>query len=223
MFSLEGLGGWGATGNFMLPPLLFADASSFDLTIINGSDNHSFTNQGRYNLLYSGRFNNYYDVNIDTYFEWSMSGVVGKNDSLEKYLSYVGDLGFTIKWAPVGRSKYRTIDWKTELLYSRRETPAGNIDAKGFYTSLQNKLNARYWISGRVGYSELPFDNKQHEWDFTACLDIWQSEFVFFRFQYQYSIREFTNYLDYAGPYPDEHTLIFHACWAMGPHKHEAY
>ncbi len=223
MFSNKGLGGWGLAGNFLLPPLLFADASSFDLSLINGGDDHSFTSEGKFNLLAIGHFKNYYDITDATYFEWSLSGAAGKNDASEKLWSYVGDLAFTVKWVPIGRSKYRTIDWKTELLFNHRETPTGNIQSKGFYTSLQNKLNARYWLSGRIGYSELPWDNRQHEWDFTTCLDFWQSEFVFYRFQYQYSMRNFTSYLDYAGPFPDDHTFLFHACWAMGPHKHEAY
>jgi len=223
MFSNGGLSGWGLAGNFLLPPVLFADASSFDVSLINGGNNHSFTSEGKFNLLSIGHFKNYYDITDNTYFEWSLSGAAGKNDASEKLWSYVGDLAFTVKWVPIGRSKYRTIDWKTELLFNRRETPSGNIFSRGFYTSLQNKLNARYWLSGRIGYSELPWDNQQHEWDFTTCLDIWQSEFVFFRFQYQYSIREFTSYLDYAGPFPDDHTFLFHTCWAMGPHKHEAY
>ncbi len=223
MFSNGGLSGWGVSGNFLLPPILFADASSLDLSFVNGGAGHSFTSEGKYNLIGLGKLNNYYDISASTYFEWSVSGAVGKNDPAEQYLSYVGDLGLTLKWVPIGRAKYRTIDWRTELLYSRRETPVGNMDAKGFYTSLQNKLSARYWITGRVGYSELPWDKNQHEWDVTACLDVWQSDFVFFRFQYQYSKRQFAEYLDYAGPFPDDHTFLFHVCWAMGQHKHEAY
>lgn len=222
-FSNAPLGGFGLAGNFLLPRLFFSDASSLDLSVINGGSDFSFTSEGKFNLIGVGHINNYYDITRDTFFEWSMSGAIGKNDPAERYYSYVGDLGLTIKWAPVGRAKYRTIDWKTELLVNRRETPAGNIDTKGFYTSIQNKLNARYWLSGRIGYSELPWDKSQHEWDFTACLDVWQSEFVFFRFQYQYSLREFSEYLGFEGPFPKEHTLLFHVAWAMGPHKHEKY
>lgn len=223
MFSNGGLSGLGVAGSFLLPQLLFADASSFDISLINGGNDHSFTSEGKFNLLSIGHFKNYYDITENTYFEWSLSGAVGKNDAAEKLWSYVGDLAFTVKWIPIGRSKYRTIDWKTEILFNRRDTPTEKINSKGFYTSLQNKLNARYWLSGRIGYSELPWDKNQHEWDVTACFDVWQSEFVFFRFQYQYSRREFTNYLDDYGPFPNDHTFLFQANWAMGPHKHEAY
>jgi len=223
MFSSAPIGGLGGSGNFLLKPLFWSSSSTFDFSLIQGGEEHSFTNQGKYNFLYMGNMTNFYELTRDTYVEWRLSGVVGHNDPAEKYLSYVGSLGFELKWVPVGRSKYRTTDWKTEFLLGRRDTPTGKIYSKGFYSSLQNKLNARWWLSGRIGYSELPYDNDQHEWDFTACVDYWQSEFVFFRLQYQYSRRDFTNVIGSPGPYPNDSALIFHVCWAMGPHKHEAY
>jgi len=225
MFSNASVGGFGLAGNFLLPRLLFSESSTLDATVLQGGNGYSFTNEGKYNLQYVGNLTNYYDINDDTYFEVRLSGVAGNNDSAEEYMSYVGDLAFTVKWAPLNRAKYRTIDWKTEILFSNRETPTGDITTKGFYTSLQNKLNSRYWVSGRFGYSELPFDSDQHEWDITATLDFWQSEFVFLRMQYQYSNRDdFTDYASFDNMnYPTEHTILFQVNWAMGPHKHEAY
>ena len=223
MFSSAPVGGFGVAGNFMMPPLFGADASNFDLSVIQGGSGQSFTDQGKYNILYIGNMTNFYDITRNTYFEWRLAGAVGHNDSAENYLSYVANLSFEFKWVPIGRTKYRTIDWKTEIIFSRRDTPGDPIFSRGFYTSLQNKLNARWWVSARVGYSELPYDNDQHEWDFAACVDFWQSEFVFVRFQYNYSLREFTNVINYPGPYPSDNSFIFHVCWAMGPHKHEAY
>jgi len=220
-FSNAGLGGFGVALNFLLPQLLFADASYFDLTIINGGNDFSFTSQRNTGLLYAGQFKNFYDLSRDSYLEFRLSAVTGKNDPFKLYNSYIGSLGIIYKWMPVGREKYRTIDWKTEFFYSYQEGP--NIHSKGFYTSLQNKLNARFWLSGRIGYSELPYDNNQYEWDFTACLDFWQSEFVFTRFQYQYNWRDIDNMKNYPGILPSDHSFIVQICWAMGPHKHEAY
>ena len=213
------LGGYGMSGNFLMHPMLFSDASSLDLSVLTGGGDVSFTSQGKYNLLYCGHWKNFYDLNQDTYFEWSLSAVTGKNDPAEQQWTTIGDLAFTLKWAPVGRSKYRTLEWKTELLYSNRSTPGGDLEARGLYTSLQNKLNARYWVSARLGYAELPYDPESSTWDVTGCFDVWQSEFVFFRFQYQYSKRDFK----LPGPYPDDHSFLFQVCWAMGPHKHEKY
>lgn len=223
MFSSAPIGGFGVAGNFMLKPLFWSSSTTLDFSILQGGSGHSFTDQGKYNLLYVGNLTNFYELSRDTYFEWRLAGVAGKNDPAERYHSYVGSLGFSLKWMPVGRSKYKTLDWKTEFLFSRRTLPGDHLFSKGFYTSLQNKLNARWWISGRFDYSELPYDKDQHEWALTGCLDFWQSEFVFIRFQYQYSKREFTDILNIPGVYPNDSSLIFHVCWAMGPHKHEAY
>jgi hypothetical protein len=124
----------------------------------------------------------------------------------------------------MGREKYRTLDWRTEILYSSRKENTITVRSKGFYSSVQNKLNARFWVGARIGYSELPYDKKQHEWDYTINLDFWQSEFIFTRIQYQYNRRN----IDSPGPYtssllPDDHSIVLQVCWAMGPHKHEAY
>jgi hypothetical protein len=78
-------------------------------------------------------------------------------------------------------------------------------------------------VGGRIGYSEIPYDPSQTEWDYTLSFDFWQSEFVLTRFQYQYNSRNITDRMEIPGPYPSDHSLIIQVCWAMGPHKHEAY
>ncbi len=123
-----------------------------------------------------------------------------------------------------GKRKYRTIDWRTEFFYGIYETPLQDIKSFGFYSSFQNKINNSWWSSMRIGYSELPYDNSQSEWDFTACLDFWQSEFVFFRLQYQYNSRDIVNMRHFPNTIlPSDHSITLQVSWAMGPHKHEAY
>ncbi len=223
-FSNGGLGGAGFAANFMLPKVLFADASSFDFSLINGGNGVSFTNEGKRRFMYVGHWKNYYDLSQNSYFEFSLNGVTGKNDINGDYNSYVTSLGLSYKWTPVGREKYRTFDWKTELFYGFYEIPGRTVKSKGFYTSIQNKLNSRFWCGCRLGYSELPYDNNQSEWDVTATLDFWQSEFVFFRLQYQYNSRDIYNMRPFPGmELPSDHSVVFQISWAMGPHKHEAY
>lgn len=225
LFSNKGLGGTGLASTFMLPKIIFADASSLDITVMDGTntfDDFSFANKG---LLYLAQFKNFYDLTRNSYLEFRLSGVTGRNTSPGENRSYIGSLGISYKWAPVGREKYRTLDWKTEFLYSQREEAGGNlkIRSRGFYTSVQNKLNARFWIGGRIGYSELPWDNSQNEWDFSLNLDFWQSEFVFTRFQYQYNKRNIYLSIPSDIMLPNDHSIFVQVCWAMGPHKHEAY
>jgi hypothetical protein len=223
-FSNKSLGGTGLSSSFMLPEIALADASTFDVAVVMGhntGDNFSFESN---TLLYIGQFKNFYDISKDSYFEIRLSGVTGQNPSEADNFSYVGSLGLIYKWVPIGREKYRTFDWKSELLYSYRRENTGAIQSKGFYSTVQNKLNARFWIGARVGYSELPFDEKQHEWDYSINLDFWQSEFVFIRIQYQYNRRHIYSMApDPPVLLPDDHSIILQVNWAMGPHKHEAY
>jgi len=225
LFTNANMGGTGVAGNFLLKPLLGADASIFDFSTIHGGTGQSFTDQGELNLLYVGNFTNYYDLTSDTFLEWRLGGVAGHNDPAEKNWTTIGNVSLNIKWMPMGRSKYRTIDWKTEFFYSHRNTPAGAINSKGLYSSIQNKLNAQWWLTARFDYSEMPYDSDQYEWAATIGADFWQSDFVFLRFQYQYSQREFTDIIASIASetYPDDHVLTVQMNWAMGPHKHEAY
>ncbi len=222
-FGEPGIGGAGLAANIMLPKPILADATSVDISVVDGGNDMSFTSERNINLLYVGHFKNYYDINNDSYFEFTISGVRGQNDSTGNYNSHVGSFGVHYKWSPVGRSKYRTFDWKTEFIYGYHEGALKDIETFGFYSSIQNKLNARFWLGARVGYSELPYNKSEYEMDYAVCLDFWQSEFVFFRFQYQYNDRHIDNMMGYLGKMPSDHVFTLHVSWAMGPHKHEAY
>ena len=222
-FGIEGVGGVGVSANFLLPCLLFANATAIDISVTEGGNDLVFTTGRDINLIYTAHFKNYYDISESSFIEYSISGVGGRNDTTVYTNSFVGNFGIRYKWMPTGRSKYRTLDWNTEFYYGIAETTGINIRSNGFYSSIQNKLNARFWISGRIGYAQLPYDNKQYEWDYTVCLDYWQSEFVFFRIQYQYNQRNIHDMLNGLGNFPTDHTFLIQVSWAMGPHKHEAY
>lgn len=219
LFGLESMAGLGFASSFLLPPL-FASVNLLEISVIKGGSGFSFTDQGKYGLIYTADLKNFYDISPDTYFEWTISGAVGKNDPDERFNSYIGDLGLTYKWAPSDRLRYRTVEWRTEFILSKRESATGDINTFGFYSSLQNRLSRRYVVSSRVGYSELPFNSDYHEWDFTTTLDYWQSEFVFVRLQYSYFDRNI--FVDNE-KMPNNSSFLIHVVWAMGPHKHESY
>ena len=221
-FDLDGFNGIGTALNFMLPGLLFADASSLDLTVININDNKSFASNTSFNVAFVGHFKNYYDLSEASYFEYTISTVSGKND-LTSSKSHIGNIGLHYRWSPPSLAKYKSFDWKTEFYYGHNETPFGIVRSKGFYSSVHRKLDTRFWVGGRIGYSEMPYDNDQHEWDYTANIDFWQSEFVFYRIQYQYNSRDISYLPGYVGNFPSAHTILLQFSWAMGPHKHDAY
>ncbi|MFO7852301.1 MAG: hypothetical protein ACQERS_08845 [Bacteroidota bacterium] len=222
-FGLDGFNGMGAAVNMMLPRILFADASSFDFSVININDNLSYSSNKSVNLAYVGHWKNYYDISNASYFEYVLSAIAGTNDELSQTRTYIGSLGLHYKWEPPGTAKYKSLDWKTELYYGFNETPFGIVRSKGFYSLVHRKINARMWVGGRIGYSEMPYDDDQYEWDFSLNFDFWQSEFVFYRIQYQYNSRNIAYLPGIAQSYPSNHTVVVQFSWAMGPHKHEAY
>jgi hypothetical protein len=223
LFGTGGLNGPGIATNFMLPPAI-AHATTFDFSMIYGNNSQSFIADSGNGLIFTGQLLNYYDLTPSSYLEVRFSGAAGRNNEQEgTFNSYIGSAGVAYKWAPVGREKYRTLEWKTEFIYSSQEYALGIHRSFGFYSSIQNKLNARCWLSGRIGYSEIPYNPSQSVWDFTVVFDFWQSEFVFTRFQYQYNDRNIYGRKDITGPFPSDHSFLIQVVWAMGPHKHEAY
>ncbi|MFO7756153.1 MAG: hypothetical protein R6V34_09235 [Bacteroidales bacterium] len=222
-FGLDGFNGMGAAVNIMLPPVLFSDASSFDISVININDNMSYSSGKSMNMAYVAHWKNYYDISDASYFEYTLSGIAGKDDNLAQTGTYVSSLGLHYKWQPPGTAKYKSFDWMTELYYGFNETPAGIVRSKGFYSLVHRKINSRMWLGGRVGYSEMPYDNSQYEWDYTVNFDFWQSDFVFYRIQYQYNSRSIAYLPESAGTYPSHHSVVLQFSWAMGPHKHDAY
>ena len=219
LFGIENLAGFGFASSFLLPSMT-ASVNSFELSVFKGGSGFSFTDEGKYGIIYTADIKNFYDISADTYFEWTVSGAIGKNGPDEKYNSFIGDIGFAYKWAPSDRLRYRTVDFRTEFLFSKRKTSGGDVNTFGFYSSLQNRLGRRFVMSTRVGYSELPYNGKYNEWDYTASLDFWESEFVFVRIQYSFFDRNI--FIDNE-KIPDNSSFLLHIVWAMGPHKHEAY
>lgn len=226
-FGNGNFGGPGAAASFMLPRLLGADASSLEIAGIHGEAPETFASGKPWMLQGVGHFKNYYDISENAFFEFSLNSIIGKNPfSLthnETYWSTVNSLGLSFKWIPGGRSKYRTFNWKSEIFYATSQLPGEAIISKSFYSTIQNKLSARWWISGRIGYSEPLISGGQYEWDYTVACDFWQSEFVFFRLQYQYNNRNILIPGPEITAIPSDHSLILQVCWAMGPHRHEAY
>lgn len=221
-FGLDGFNGMGAAINFMLPTLLFGDATSLDISAVNIFDNLSYSSDKSVNMAYVGHFKNYYDLSDASYFEYTLSAMMGKNNDWSQGNNYISSLGLHYKWQPPGLSKYKSLDIKTEFFYSLNETPFGVVKNKGFYSLFHRKLNTRLWIGGRVGYAEVPGDDG-NEWDYTANFDFWQSEFVFYRIQYQYNRRNDLNYPGSMASVPTGHSVVLQFSWAMGPHKHDAY
>lgn len=212
-FGHTSLKGLGMGVNFLLPGIS-AHVNELDVEVITGGVDQSFTSAGKHNLIGVAHYKNYYDLSRSTYLEVGFSGALGHNDPHEKFRTVIGGTDLTLKWSPPGRSKYRGVEWRTEALLSNRETQAESVNSRGFFSSLQFRLNSRWLSSLRLDYSQMPHDSALEEWGGAFTLDYWQTEFVFLRLQATFIERNFDE---------SDLRLIFQTSWAMGPHKHEAY
>jgi len=207
------LGGFGMSWNFLIPTRI-AHVNELDVEFFKGGNNLSFTDEGDKNLIMVSHLKNYWDFSRSTYAEFGLSAAYGKNDPSEYYTSFIAGSDLTVKWVPPSRSKYEGITWRTEVLYSRRASAAGDINAWGMYSYLKRRLGPSWLVSGRFDYSQLPYESSRNEKGFTLAFDWWQSEFVFFRGQVTYVDRNFDE---------GDVRFILQTNWAMGPHKHEIY
>ena len=213
LFGDDALVGAGVSANILLPGL-WAHVNELDIELTSGGDGTSF-DDAYDNVILVSHFKNYFDLNRNTYLEIGFSGAHGFNDLNNHYKTTLSALDLTCKWVPAGRSHYRTIEFRNEFFISHRQTASGYLNRWGFYSYISNKMGAKYWLTCRIGYSELPTEPSRHDqWDISPCIDFWQSEFVMLRIQYSYKHYNFKD---------NDHAFYIQTVWAMGPHKHEAY
>ncbi len=212
-FNQDGLEGLGASVSYVLGRL-WSDVNEITAEYVSGGDGVSFTQAGTRDHVVVARLKNYYDLSTDTYFEVGLSGAHGYNDAAGDYATTIGGVDLNYRWLPASRSHYRSLEIRAEALLSKRETPTGTVTAWGAYLSAQQRFGARLLGSVRLDYTQLPWDASETMKGIAATLDFWQSEFVFFRLQVDYTTMTFAD---------DMSRVILQTVWSMGPHKHEAY
>lgn len=78
-FGNANFGGPGIAANFLLPRLLWADASSLEIAGIHGSVPEMIASGSPWVIQGVGHFKNFYDVGSNSFFEFSLNSIVGKN------------------------------------------------------------------------------------------------------------------------------------------------
>jgi hypothetical protein len=120
----------------------------------------------------------------------------------------------TFRHRPLQRALYRRFLGRTELVWSRREDPAGSVSAFGMYASGDYQF-ARRWFAGvRYDWSERAYDASLADRGPSLVLTFWPSEFSQVRGQYRR--------LRYAeGPVANE--LLFQFLFSIGAHGAHAF
>jgi hypothetical protein len=78
---------------------------------------------------------------------------------------------------------------------------------------------ARRWsVGARYDFSQLPYSSSLHEHGYSAYLTFTQSEYLFWRFAYMYTDRNFRLDGD-----TDEHEVFLQCNFGIGPHRAHKY
>jgi hypothetical protein len=184
----------------------------------------------------------YLEFGLSGLFGWNDEWDVIKGVNLEKEHDALGTQVFgadvSFLWEPAERSLYRNIEWRSELYALNRDilAPDGSgrdtINAWGAYSYIQSKIAQNLIVGVRGDYYEpdskdyailpdvslVPLaypESNPYRWQVGPYITWWQSEWVFFRAEYNYAWGD--------GMENDEHVLWFQTVFAAGPHKHERY
>jgi hypothetical protein len=168
--------------------------------------------------------------------EWDMQSGTKQNES--EITSVLG-ADLAVLWEPTEKMRYRNIEWRSEAYWLNKDilAPDGSgsdtINAWGLYSYLQTKISRTidigirgdFYVPDTKSYASLPgslslsplavTSDNPYLWKISPYLTWWQSPFVKFRVEYDYSNGK--------GIENPEHVIWLQAVFAAGPHKHERY
>ena len=168
--------------------------------------------------------------------EWDVP--VGTKQNSSEVTTVLG-ADLSVLWEPAERMRYRNVEWRSEAYWLNKEllAPDGSgsatINAWGLYSYLQTRISRTidvgirgdFYVPDTKSYANLSdllslsplavTGDDPHLWQIGPYITWWQSPFVKFRAEYNYS--------DGKGIENPEHVIWLQAIFAAGPHKHERY
>jgi len=250
IFGPGGLNQIGTSLDWQLPPL---GSASQELTfqITNGQNPRVFEENSRNMPSFLAHYRNYRDLNKDTYLEWGLSGLTGRNNAwevlapdeeitLEQRNLWTNVLGadLTLLWEPTEHMRYRNWLWRTEayLLNKRILAPDGSgedtVHSWGAYSYFQRKLDRTLDAGLRIGYYE-PDVKDYADLPGLSIAPLAVTE----RGAHQWDFAPYLTWHQSPWVYwrleydhlighdmgQDENALYLQCVFAAGPHKHERY
>jgi len=168
--------------------------------------------------------------------EWEV-GSSTTQDSREETFVLGADL--SVLWEPTDKMRYRNVEWRSEAYWLNKDIIAPDASGKdtlnawGLYSYLQTKISRTvdigirgdFYVPDSKSYAENPnwsslsplavSSDNPYLWQISPYITWWQSPFVKFRGEYDYSNGK--------GIENPEHIFWFQCVFAAGPHKHERY
>ncbi|KPJ69682.1 hypothetical protein AMJ44_02965 [candidate division WOR-1 bacterium DG_54_3] len=168
--------------------------------------------------------------------EWDIYVDTTQNSSQE---TFVLGADLSILWEPTEKMRYRNLEWRSEAYWLNKRLLApdasgdDNINAWGLYSYLQSKISRTidvgmrgdFYVPDTKSYANISDSlslsplavtgDNPYLWQISPYITWWQSPFVKFRAEYDYS-----NGKRIENP---EHTIWLQCVFSAGPHKHERY
>jgi len=239
--NLLGAGGFtgnGLTGTWLMPRL-WAHANELTFAIMDGDSPTLFSAEPFHTPVGLMRLKNYWDLNDATYLQLGFSGMAGQNNpsagagsvpDADTGLTVVGGADLKLYWSPPQKARYKSLVWQSELYLVEKQYPDAEDWHRGIgaYSYLQYQLGSS-WYAGLRGDWVRPIEGEAFEnphsgevtnfarqdlYRAVPYLTFWQSEFVYVRGEYWYTLR-FDDQV--------EHRLLLQIDFAAGPHKHTKY
>ena len=184
----------------------------------------------------------YLEFGLSGLFGWNDEWDVMSAGSLTKEYDTLGTQVYgadlSVVWEPAEKGLYRNVEWRSELYLMNRDllapdgTGRDNLNPWGAYSYVQTRvarnldlgLRGDYYEPDTKGYAAVSdaslsplavTGSGAYRWQVGPYLTWWQSEFVKFRFEYDYATG--------SGMDGTAHTVWLQALFAVGPHKHERY
>jgi hypothetical protein len=202
----EGLNDAGiSVSKLIMNPVLFLEATG---EVYNG-DNDLFKSYKRSDLGYVGRLRGYRDVTEATNLDVGTSIAYGHNDASPDSTTRVIGLDATFRYRPLRRAIYKRFIGRTELFWSRRADPIGDVSAFGAYVSGEYQFAQRWFTGARFDLSDRATDASLQDRSGSLLLTYWPSEFSQVRGQYRRTV-----YAD--GPTANE--FLFQFLFSIGAH-----
>jgi hypothetical protein len=187
-FGDEGLNDGGGEISWLVPnPWDNYMQLTFDVQ--NNGNDAIFAGDEAHSLMYVTHLKNFFDIDRASSIELGESFATGDNANTDGgHRSNVEGLDLTYKWRDPQYGLYKSLTWMNEILFSQKEEGAEDtVNAHGMYSSLEYQFNREWSVFGRYDYTQFPDDSGLHENSYTTGLTFHQSEFMFWRVQFEHT------------------------------------
>ena len=164
------------------PGDLFLEATA---QVFTGNSGALYTANQKKEVSVVGHLRGYQDLTENSNLEVGYSYSRGHNELGSDFLTALHGVDVTVRWKPLQRAIYNSFQWRTELVWSRRDQVLGPQRSFGMYSDLEYRLNQRWTIGARYDDSARATDAAQVDKGASLLATYWMSEFSQLRGQYR--------------------------------------